>query len=153
MSHYIYRKWPKYTGCQKYPIPFKLLGMSVRPRIAYCLFRYTKQYKVNEKELKDFVEHRYRETLTLLKSLPCGWKYGICNWLYENDVLVPLELTEAFTHWPRFSGNKAYPVPHSVLTPEKAYYSKKLPKWEGEYGEARKELLEFLIKYIEHKLA
>ena len=55
--------------------------------------------------------------------------------------------------WPNFSGNIDFPVPWERATPEypaqrrAPYYAfREKNKWTGEYGELRRELLDFLIE-------
>ena len=73
---------------------------------------------------------------------------GICNNL-------PRHLWDEFTalvlRWPKHSGNRNYPVPHPELEPEEAYYGI-ANIWEGEYGDNRRELLEWAIKGLESDL-
>ncbi|ASD52151.1 hypothetical protein KNT64_gp199 [Pseudomonas phage PspYZU05] len=54
---------------------------------------------------------------------------------------------EITTKWPKFSGDKGYPVPGTHGdSAEYAYYNCYI--WKGEYGDLRKELLDFAIEYL-----
>lgn len=50
---------------------------------------------------------------------------------------------ELFMSWPLFSGDPVYPVP-GYPNPETAYEECR-DFWEGEYGDMRRDLLDFLI--------
>lgn len=80
--------------------------------------------------------------------------------LYDRWVVRGL-----YDDWPHFSGSSAYPVPPPRDHAIRGYYSdltdfilcEKIflggyPKWEGGYGELRKDLLQYLIKAVEEKL-
>ena len=58
-------------------------------------------------------------------------------------------LKQAFCTWPKFSGDKDYPIndPYNEVSAHRAYGY--LPKWVGEYGELRWELLDHIINFIE----
>jgi len=80
--------------------------------------------------------------------------YGIClnaedNLRYsmtrtERDAAM-CRLYGAMMLWPKYSGWPRYPVPHPVLEPENAFYRCDLWDKATEYGQARWELLDFLI--------
>ena len=50
--------------------------------------------------------------------------------------------------WVGFSGNGKYPVPHPDFTCPVAAYQLVMDNWEGEYGQLRYELLDFLIEEL-----
>ena len=92
-------------------------------------------------------------------------KYGICINLSDkvNRQVEESEeseerydsweiLKQAFYTWPKFSGDEAYPIndPKGIETPHNVY--PKLPKWVGEYGELRFELLDHIINFIEKEI-
>lgn len=52
--------------------------------------------------------------------------------------------------WPRYTGNRDYPVPHPHIDAETAYKAR--PLWQGEYGDNRRELLAFLIGAVRKDL-
>ena len=51
--------------------------------------------------------------------------------------------------WEKFSGSVAYPVPSPSKTMTSAYAFGNLPKWKGDYGYLRFDLLEHLIAEFE----
>ena len=57
-------------------------------------------------------------------------------------------LDKAIQRWPKHSGNDAFPVPHPTLHPVLAYNSRALWDKTTPYGQARWELLEFLIEEL-----
>ena len=104
------------------------------------------------------------EALKHLKgdSQKCG---GICanveDYIYseykEDPSDVAKTIGEMAQKWPKWSGSLNYPVP----VPEKLVKSNVhtsywafgfLPKWQGEYGQLRMELLDFLIEELENEL-
>lgn len=120
------------------------------------------------------------QILSALKAIqvkPRQPQYGICNNL---DWQLSIELGNNFVHehslpngepaytvitelskkWPKFSGISSYPVPvPDSLKPQ--YAKQTIPceaiyddlsehKWLGEYGELRRELLQFLIEELEN---
>lgn len=119
------------------------------------------------------------QVLSALKTIqvkPRKPQYGICNNL---DWQLTIELGDTLVHeyclangepayclinelskkWPKFSGIPSYPVPvPDSLKPHyaregipcEAIYDSQLNKWEGEYGELRRELLQFLIEELEN---
>ena len=77
-------------------------------------------------------------------------EYGICSNL--SDKVEESErydswqiLEQAFYTWPKFSGDVKFPIndPYNEFTAHKAYGY--LPKWVGEYGALRFELLDHII--------
>lgn len=83
--------------------------------------------------------------------------FGIC-W-YINGIHCSVEYTlemrsirnRLFTEWPKFSGVISYPVPGvQGLDPWESF--SKLPRWSGEYGELRKDLLDFMISKLDYEL-
>lgn len=90
------------------------------------------------------------------------WEYddqGICSAFdliaerMNFDVSVDSDLLDSYWHmWDKWSGSYQFPVPHPKMKHECITAFHTLPKWEGEYGELRKELLETLIKIIEGEL-
>ncbi|QLA10710.1 hypothetical protein TH2_144 [Shewanella phage Thanatos-2] len=65
-------------------------------------------------------------------------------------------MSTLFKSWPKFSGNINYPVPsqHSYFSHRKEYMiaADYNLHWLGEYGKARYELLEHMVKTLETKL-
>jgi hypothetical protein len=70
---------------------------------------------------------------------------GICkNVEAYSDEFAPHYLT-----WPRYSGDSDYPVPSTEeLTSAIEMYWRSLNKWEGKYGDLRRNLLDHLITEI-----
>lgn len=68
---------------------------------------------------------------------------GICGYVGNTRGL-----TELFRKWPEFTGYDRFPVPHPEYAPYSAYMSID-NLWIGEYGEARKRLLDFCITELE----
>jgi hypothetical protein len=68
---------------------------------------------------------------------------GICDNLYM--LGCEHKINSLAMEWPKYSGCFWFPVPgpEGYLASE-AYQN--LPKWEGPYGDLRKELLDFLIE-------
>ena len=87
-------------------------------------------------------------------------RYGICgNMEHKVDDEVPEEcyesrriLKQAFYSWPKFSGDVQFPIndPKGIETVYNAYSY--LPKWTGEYGELRFELLDHIINFLEKEI-
>ena len=88
-------------------------------------------------------------------------EYGICTNL-SNKVDSQVEelgrynswkiLKKAFYTWPKFSGDMNFPIkdPHEI---EEAYMVyDQLPKWIGEYGELRRELLDHVIDFLKKEI-
>lgn len=80
-----------------------------------------------------------------------GW--GICSNLGQGGEA---EFRELAANWPKYSGSITYPVPCPGFEPS-AYASGPrhaymgLPKWEGEYGALRMELLNWCIEQLERR--
>lgn len=76
---------------------------------------------------------------------------------YQRNISQELEdtLESLFVKWPKYSGIPSYPVPSVTLglTALDQFDTVALDRssfWEGEYGELRKELLEFCIAQLEN---
>ena len=86
--------------------------------------------------------------------------YGICTNL-SNKVNSQVEeserydshqiLKQAFYTWPKFSGDVNYPIndPYNKVSAYRAY---DLPKWTGEYGALRFELLDHVIDFLKKEI-
>lgn len=72
-----------------------------------------------------------------------------------NGELASSIIPDLSQKWPKFSGFPAYPVPvpegSNPLYTCMEMYDSVLNKWEGEYGELRRELLQFLIEELENR--
>ncbi len=70
----------------------------------------------------------------------------------ELDTFVPVadQLQPLFERWPKYSGMGGYPVPSPVSkfgAAEMYYYAlEESLMWTGEYGDLRRELLDFLLE-------
>lgn len=86
-----------------------------------------------------------------------------------NGTLVYLWMRGVVTNWPKWSRDSTYPVPNpnpvanaeaeaeadheaDGFTTARDAYWQIADKWEGEYGELRLELVNFLIEELEHEL-
>ena len=109
------------------------------------------------KEVKCLPIEQIQQIISCLQLMAIGVdidrNHGICENLYrfciEHDI--PLH-GFAFVKivsplWPKFSGNKFYPVPFQEWFAADAYCNK--PLWEGEYGKSRKELCMFLANHLQ----
>lgn len=83
---------------------------------------------------------------------------GICQVLGappSDDAQIRLAddgaLEAAFKTWPEFSGDPTFPVPHATMDADDAFFSI-TNIWEGEYGGARRSLLDHCIAEIERQL-
>lgn len=74
---------------------------------------------------------------------------------YTLDEELGAELDRLMALWPKFSGSVVFPVVHPTEpSPVKAYDLAKVcgELWSGEYGELRKELLQFCIDTLTKEL-
>lgn len=78
------------------------------------------------------------------------WNKSICRYLCENNYFHYRSLfLEIASKWPKYSGVMAFPVPYKfgdLNLPGYAFQTQF--KWEGQYGEDRRELLDFAINYL-----
>ena len=85
--------------------------------------------------------------------------YGICTNLRDkvNSQVEESErydswqiLKQAFYTWPKFSGDVNFPIndPYNRVSAYSAY--DQLPKWVGEYGALRFELLDHVIDFLKN---
>ena len=87
-------------------------------------------------------------------------EFGICGNLSDKVYdEVPEEcydprqiLKQAFYSWPKFSDDRFFPIndPKGIETVSNAYNY--LPKWTGEYGKLRFELLDHIINFLEKEI-
>ena len=88
-------------------------------------------------------------------------EYGICTNLSDKvDSQVEeseyydswLILKQAFYTWPKFSGDINYPIndPYNKVSAPRVY--DQLPKWIGEYGALRFELLDHVIDFLKREI-
>lgn len=103
--------------------------------------------------------------LTYLKRLrdegPTTLQDGICENILCAGAGTVYPLPHLWVYWPKFSGHPAYPVPAPsdkdgrIWLPGSYYMAVNAgggDMWAGEYGELRKELLNWLINTIEEHL-
>ena len=88
--------------------------------------------------------------------------YGICTNLSDkvNSQIEESEeryeshqiLEQAFCTWPKFSGDANFPIndPYNEVSAHRAYV--RLPKWIGEYGALRFELLDHIIDFLKKEI-
>lgn len=108
--------------------------------------------------MKKVILEKLLENLNKLKDLVASEvqpQEGICyHAKFPHDKDKPqliLLIHSLFEKWPKFSGRILYPVPGvQDYTAERSFT--RFPKWSGEYGELRKELLEFMILELEYEL-
>ena len=74
--------------------------------------------------------------------------------IYEEEFIMNSWriLRRAFCTWPKFSGDADYPIndPHEIETAYNVYA--RLPKWIGEYGALRFELLDHVIEFLKKEI-
>ena len=86
-------------------------------------------------------------------------EYGICSNLSDkvNSQVEESErydschiLKQAFYTWPKFSGDEQFPIkdPYNKVSAHRAYGCS--PKWIGEYGALRFELLDHVIDFLKN---
>lgn len=68
------------------------------------------------------------------------------------EAAVDNRLYEIFRMWPEYSGEVNYPVPHPKYSPMDAFILEK-NVWIGEYGAARRRLLDFIISTLQEATA
>lgn len=92
--------------------------------------------------------------------------YGICGLISDMldncdvpdalNILAIDRLSFIFTKYPKYSGNRRYPIPapNTVFSAEiykgenASWAFNNLPRWSGEYGKLRMEALDWLIDYL-----
>ena len=94
--------------------------------------------------------------LEVLETFPTELRNDlpICEWLVVHSPLTSHQVRSMMAlyspFWPEFSGSPSSPVPHDDLGPRKAILQ--AHKWQGEYGEARRRLLRFIIETLKADL-
>jgi hypothetical protein len=99
------------------------------------------------------------ELIQKLRSFAAGettpdWEEdGLCFFLehLSPSGFVRL-LRESYQSWPHYSGNHTYPVPspEEAWTPKAMYWATH-NKWEGEYGDLRRDLCRHFADYLENQ--
>lgn len=89
------------------------------------------------RRLQDYVNRNVR-------SIPNVYLWrnsGLCGLLDPHRVVLPDDYVAL---WPKFSGRRQCPVPSPFADKGPGYAFMYLDKWEGVYGESRRELFNFL---------
>lgn len=76
---------------------------------------------------------------------------GICSSVRLHDSRSDefFAFRNAVQSWPEFSGDDYYPVKHPCYDDPCEAYHKSMYLWTGEYGAARRRLLDHIINYME----
>ena len=89
-------------------------------------------------------------------------RYGICSNLSNKVINSQVEeserydlwqiLKQAFYTWPKFSGDVNFPIndPYNRVPAHRVYGD--LPRWTGEYGALRFELLDHVIDFLKKEI-
>ena len=103
---------------------------------------------------------RLREILAVIRERRTDTRRGICWHMHTALGEIDIALTQrrkvnnwvrdAFSEWPKSSGDNHYPVPDGDMNPEVAFDNTE-DLWDPstEYGRNRYELLDFLIQEAE----
>lgn len=99
-----------------------------------------------------FIKIKPSTALKVIKVLPFKRSTGVCSQffnVYGKNVLSCLGVE--FKDYPKFSGDRNYPVPHPTVSPSKAF--RIYNHWDKttEYGRNRYDFLDWLIKEFEKK--
>lgn len=119
--------------------------------------RYVSSFNL-ERLLKELRKLSKKVNSFWFKHVVCKWAStrpsGICVMLYDQAGREDWSfvLTDLFKTWEKFSGVDAYPVPSTNLNVSPIGAFKKEPRWEGEYGQLRRELLQHCIDTLEAEL-
>lgn len=150
----VFKAWPLFSGDSCYPVPHP--DPDTSPTDAYHQACYTGTmwvgpYGDNRRNLLEFWIEKTADAMILRSLLdlkfngPRYLKKGICEHLPLYNHLVHRRLCKLFTRWPQFSGDRCFPVPPGV----NAYYTaSNLWDQNTPYGQARYDLLDFLIKEL-----
>lgn len=84
-------------------------------------------------------------------------RFGICtnmewhtmNVQGVNDYGLLWIMREYYKEWPEYTGDELFPVPHPELECFDAYVHAEEGKWNGQYGDSRRRLLDFLIAELQ----
>lgn len=100
-------------------------------------------------------------TLMNLRRLgPIHRNRGICGQLYDISERLGLEVRPSMwlflqlsRHWPNYSGVSDYPVPEHLECEQPTAagdcYFVTTDKWDGPYGDARRDLMDWMINKLE----
>ena len=100
------------------------------------------------KELKTLVDNGNENKYSINEGI-CG---NVFNIIFKRRAYcIELDTTEydffPFKYWPEYSGDFKFPVKCPLGGEARFAYLNADNMWVGEYGEARKRLLDFLINY------
>lgn len=109
------------------------------------LWAWRSRFAKSEKEA--LLAALYRVKFSVFKT------HGICGEIGPHRACFDKRggLRRLFGLWPKFSGNSTFPVPGGEEAFRLAAGTKRM--WSGEYGQLRKELLNFMIEQLEKELA
>lgn len=116
--------------------------------------RYVSSFNL-ERLLKELRKLSKKVNSFWFKHVVCKWAgtypSGICGMLHDQAGGEDwwLVLTDLFKTWEKFSGVEAYPVPSTNLNDSPNGAFKTEPRWTGEYGQLRRELLQHCIATLE----
>jgi len=82
---------------------------------------------------------------------PVVVKRGICAELYWGFGLPYEVMYDGVMRWPKYSGRRAFPIPHETCTPHGAYRNHYDLWADDAYGDLRRELCLWLADYFEEK--
>lgn len=109
---------------------------------------------MNKQQLEELLEG----LKTIRIAGPTDPFFGLCSNLrvqmrWRRGFDLDEWMAEAWQDWPQFSGHDNYPVPHPRMNCETAYNHTEL-MWsrKSQYGLARWDLLDWLIKKAEEQL-
>ena len=96
-----------------------------------------------EQEIIEYLEGLARGVIELTDT-----RVGLCSCLSEEGLKIP-RLSRIFESWSKYSGDIAFPVPDPEGRGD-AYtkYRQAGDMWEGDYGDLRKELCQYLADHI-----
>jgi len=151
-----FESWLHYSGSRTFPIA----GDYSAAHFAGALWSANTEYGRLRRDLLTHciksISFQLHSWYTLLRCLedvalhgPASPNRGICGQPSLIDAALPVyarfQLGKVFAGWPLYSGSVAYPVPSVVegLDAQDCYHT--LPKWEGVYGDLRRDLLAYTI--------
>ncbi|QLA10700.1 hypothetical protein TH2_134 [Shewanella phage Thanatos-2] len=105
--------------------------------------------------LMDFVSSANKEVYSLIDSLPKELgRFSVSKKYSEIAIRTGIEISSSlryiFSKWPKFSGSYSYPIPSMTegVSSSGIFWNDDIPLWAGVYGDLRRELLDFLINWL-----
>lgn len=148
----VFKAWPLFSGDILYPVPHRISPREAYQQALDTNTMWVGPYGDNRRNLLEFWIEKTVDAM-ILKSLQDlklnGPRYpqkGICGHIpLIQRAVVYQRLYGLFRQWPQFSGDIQFPVPPG----SEAYYSAE-DLWDRNtpYGQARYDLLDFLIKEL-----